>query len=83
MKKNLTVALLLGCMVLAVMTGCGKRCVCVTHRGGTDSSTHSNYQPARSIENVSGKQSCADLDREWIAENDTTAQMLTKKCVDE
>ena len=84
MKRKLTVALLVMGVAAVVMVGCGKRCVCVTKRGGKDVDGR-EYQATRGLEPLGSNKSCTDLDREWKAEadNDSTGQMLIKKCVAE
>lgn len=73
--KKIFITLILAALLVVVASCTKKRCVCMTVRTG--------YDTAYALEELGSHKNCTELNKEWVAVEDSTGDIITKSCIAE
>lgn len=73
--KKIVIALSLVALLVVVASCTKKRCECMTVRN--------KYDTTHALEELGSHKNCTELDKEWVAEQDSSGDIITKTCIAE
>lgn len=73
--KKIFITLILAALLVVVASCTKKRCDCMTVRY--------KYDTTHSLEELGSHKNCAELNKEWVAVEDSSGDIITKTCIAE